>query len=1084
MRHLSTFRTGSLLVLLASQMLYAQLDTGAISGTVRDSTGAVVQSAAVKIVEPETGIVVSLLSNGDGFFSAPALRVGKYNISVSAAGFATETRAGIELRVQDRLNLDFTLSPGQTNTVVTVEGEVPLLQTEDSSMGQVVENSTMQNLPLNGRNYIQLATLGAGTSPSRRGAERDTFIANGAREIQNSYLLDGIDNKNKIVGFDSSAAQAIEPVIDGVQEFKVQTSTFSAEFGQAAGAVVNVTLKSGTNQIHGSLWEYLRNSFFDAKPYFQVLGQKPNYNQNLFGATVGGPIIKDRTFFFASWQSLQSVEIAPQLATVPTLNQRAGIFSTTIYDPASTVANPNGSGYVRTPFPGNKVPENEWDPVASKLLGLYPLPNLTGASNFLSDQAERVSSQQGNIRGDHRFGEKDTFFVRYSKSEVSSVLPAPLPPPTSLASDVWTEAHSIAASETHIFRNNLINEARMGYMETREVQQVPGTNLDAEYGIQGAPDYPEVHGLPTFTISGLNTLGTTGPGTLPLSTTGSGNLPLDKQGRNIQFLDNLSWVRGRHTLKFGVDIEQVTLYGHVTLQARPVFDFTGVYTQNPQSRAGTGSAFADFLLGYVNDYQASTRPDNESRQHTFEGYIQDDWKVSPRLTLNLGLRYELAMPWYETSNKYSDFILQPGPAYGLLVTAADAGQYGFRNSFATPDTKDFAPRVGLAYQISPKTVIRSGFGVFFGRTDENLGISSRPTNNPPFFLRSIATGDQIHTLITLAEGLPAGLLSNPNNVANSNVNSWPIYMPLPYTYEWNLNLQRQLGAGFTIQAGYVGSASHDLYVDPNWNQPQPAAGAIGPRRPFPTYSSILAFLPLDRSNYHSLIAQVERRFHNGFSFLGAYTWSHSFDYGGQVSDSLDYGPQNPFNWTANYSSSNFDVRQRLSVSYIYELPFGRGKTWINNPGVARAVLGGWQLSGVTSYQTGLPFTPILSFDPTNTGATARPNVVSGAAFYPSNQGPSDWFNNSAFVAPAAYTYGNAGRNILRGPNAFNNDVGLQRSATFKERFILDFTAQAFNVFNTPQFGLPNNKVGVASTGVITTVVTPERQLQLGLHLTF
>jgi hypothetical protein len=1075
--------TGLLLAVSATQALYAQLDTGAISGTVKDSTGAVVQAAAVKITEANTGLAISLLSNNDGFYSAPALHLGIYGISASAAGFATESRTGIELRVQDRLNIDFTLSPGKTSTVVTVEAATPLLQTEDSSMGQVVDDATMQNLPLNGRNYIQLATLGAGTSPSRRGAERDTFIANGAREIQNTYLLDGIDNKNKIVGFDGSAAQAIEPVIDGVQEFKVETSTFSAEFGQAAGAVVNVTLKSGTNQFHGSMWEYLRNSFFDATPYFQVHGQKPNYNQNQFGATFGGAIIKDRTFFFASYQGQQSVEIAPQLATVPTLNQRQGIFGTTIYDPSSTIANPNGTGYVRTPFPGNKIPAASFDPVAANLLSLYPLPNVSGATNFLSDQTERLATEQGNIRGDHRFNEKDTAFVRYSKSEVSSVLPAPLPPPSSEPSDVWTEAHSVVGSETHIFRPNLINEARFGYMETREVQQVPGTNQDAEFGIQGAPNYPEIHGLPTFTISGLNTLGTTGPGTLPLATTGSGNLPLDKQGRNIQFLDNVSWVKGRHTLKFGVDVEQVTLYAHVTLQARPVFDFTGVYTQNPQGRAGTGSAFADFLLGYVNDYQVSTRPENESRQHTFEGYIQDDWKVSPKLTVNVGLRYELAMPWYETSNHYSDFILQPGPAYGQLVTADNAGQYGLRNSFATPDTKNFAPRVGLAYQVTPKTVIRSGFGVFYGRTDENLGISARPTNNPPFFLRSIDTGDQVHTLTTLSAGIPANIL-DPNNVINSNVNSWPIYMPLPYTYEWNLNIQRQLGSGFTAQVGYVGSTSHNLYVDPNFNQPQPGPGSVASREPFPQYSQILAFLPLDRSNYNSLIVQVERRFHNGFSFLGAYTWSHSLDYGGQVSDSLDYGPQNPYNWTSNYGSSNFDVRQRASVSYIYELPFGRGKVLVNQPGVARVILCGWQLSGVSSYQTGLPFTPILSFDPTNTGATAHPNIVAGAAFYPSNQDRSDWFNSSAFIAPAAYTYGNAGRNILRGPNTFNNDIGLLRSGTFKERFNLQFSAQAFNVFNTPQFGLPNNKVGVSTTGVITTVVTPERQLQLGLHLTF
>ena len=437
---------------LAAQLLFAQVDTGAISGTVKDSSGAVLVSANVKITETETGIVSMLLTNSDGFYSAPSLHIGKYSISASAAGFTTENRNDIDLRVQDRLNVDFTLSPGQTTTVVNVEGGAPIMQTEDSSMGHVVEDETMENLPLNGRNYIQLATLAAGTSPSQRGAERDTFIANGAREIQNTYLLDGVDNKNKIVGFDSSAAQAIEPVIDGVQEFKVETSTFSAEFGQAAGAVVNVTMKSGTNQYHGSVWEYLRNSFFDAKPYFQVLGQKPFYNQNQFGATFGAPIIKDRTFFFGSWQSLRSVDEAAQIATVPTLAERSGIFTTTIYDPNSTSPNPNGSGYVRTPFPNNTIPASDWDTVSAKLLPLYPLPNLTGKSNFLSDQDERLSNDQYNFRLDHRFSDKDTFFARYSRTEGENILPAPLPPPASDPSDVWPDARSVAASETHIFR--------------------------------------------------------------------------------------------------------------------------------------------------------------------------------------------------------------------------------------------------------------------------------------------------------------------------------------------------------------------------------------------------------------------------------------------------------------------------------------------------------------------------------------------------------------------------------------------------------------------------------------------------------
>ncbi len=1067
----------------AAQCLIAQVDTGAISGTVTDSSKRAVQTARVRILHVETGIVATIQTNGEGFYSAPGLRMGKYNVSASADGFATETKTGIELRVQDRLNVEFTLVPGQMTTTVSVMAETPPLETGDSSMGQVVDQPTMHSLPLNGRNYIELATLAAGTSPSRRGGERATFIANGVRATQNVYLLDGADNRNKIAGFDNSTAQAIEPVLDAVREFKVQTSTFSAEFGQAAGAVVNVTMKAGTNRIHGSLFEYIRNSYFDATPYFQVDGQNPQFNQNQFGATVGGPIAKDSTFFFVSWQSMRAVSFAPQLTSVPTLKQRQGIFPMTIYDPRTTVATPNGKSSLRTPFPKNTIPAKAWDAVAAGLLPLYPLPNLDRPTNFFSDQKESVDNDQFNFRGDHHFRSGDSLFARASFTNNTNLLPAVLPTPVTSLITVWPEAHSGVGSETHIFRPNLINEARVSYLETRERQQVAGSNLNAQYGIKGAPDDSEVHGLPTFAIAGFATLGTTGPGALPLSATGSANLPIDKQGRNFQIFDNLSWVRGRHTLKFGVDVEQVTLYANVTLLERPNFNFTGVYTQNPQNPIVTGASLADFLLGWVNDFTVSTRSRAEVRQHTFEGYVQDDWKATSRLTWNLGLRYELAMPWYETAGRYANFILDPrNAAYGTVVTAAQARHYGYRDSFTEPATRNFAPRVGLAYLVTPRTVIRSGFGVFYGRVDENLGLNARPTNNPPFFERSANFGDQVHKLILLSEGLPPNAL-DPGHVLNPNVNSWPRQMPLPYTLEWNFNVQQELGHDFTAEIGYVGTAGHDLYITQNFNAPYPGPGPIAPRRPFPSYSAILDYVPLIRSNYHSMIVQVERRFRNGLSFLGAYTWSHSIDNGGQMSDA-DVPAQNPHDLSAERGSSNFDVRHRLSVSYIYDLPFGRGKPWLSRPGVARALLGGWELSGITSIQTGLPFTPILKTDNSNTGTIARPDVVPGVALYPARQDPTNWFNPTAFTTPAPFTYGNAGRDILRGPGLWNQDVGLDRSISIRERFVIRFSAQAFNVFNTPQFGLPNNKLGVPTTGVISTVITQARQLQLGLHLTF
>lgn len=384
-------------------------------------------------------------------------------------------------------------------------------------------------------------TLGAGTSPSRRGPERDTFVSNGARPIQNSYLLDGIENKNKIVGFDSSSAQVIQPVLDGIQEFKVQTNTFSAEFGQSAGAVVNVTMKSGTNQFHGSAFELLRNSAMDAKPYFQPTPVRPQFIQNMYGATFGGPIRRDKTFAFFSWQSQREVNAAPQISTVPTLAQKSGQFSTPIYDPASTRLGPDGKTYIRDQFPGNVIPVGRFYPVSAKLLGLYPDPTSSRtASNFFSNQRQRASNDQFNGRLDHRFGDRDSFFARISSTDNTNTLPAPLPPPANSPSIAKPRGLSYAASESHTFAPTLINEFRFGYMVTQLTQSINGERLFDQYGIKGAPNDPNVKGLPTFGVTGLTTLGSTGPGSLPTPATGSGNFPIDKQGHVLQLSDNHS----------------------------------------------------------------------------------------------------------------------------------------------------------------------------------------------------------------------------------------------------------------------------------------------------------------------------------------------------------------------------------------------------------------------------------------------------------------------------------------------------------------------------------------------------------------
>ncbi len=1069
---------------LAGASLFAQVDTGAISGVVTDATGAVVPAARVTITEVETGILTPLVTNGVGFYSAPGLKPGRYSVSVAAGGFRTETRAGLELRVQERLALDFRLEVGAAASEITITAAAPLLESETSSLGQVISERTITDLPLNGRNFI-LATLTAGTLPSNRTAERDNFVANGARPIQNSYLLDGVENKNRILGFDRSSAQIIQPVPGSIQEFKVQTSAFSAEFGQSAGGVVNVTLKSGTNSIHGGLFEFFRNSRLDALPYFQpVGGGRPAFLQNQFGATVGGPLRKNQTFYFGSWQSTREGNAAPQIGSVPVESLRAGNFGATrIFDPGTTRPNPAGSGFVRDPFLNNVVPAGRWDPVAAKLGALFPSPNLPGiVRNHFYNPKERVNGDQFHARMDHRFGDRDNMFGRVSWGENRNTLPTTLPEPANDFSFAEPTAQSVAISETHTVSASMVNEFRFGFVRTRLQQQIAAPRRFDEFGIRGAVNDPFIRGLPQFTVQGWSTLGTAGPGTLPIETTGSANLPIDKIGRVAQFLDNLAWIRNRHTVKFGVDVQQVNMYGYATNAARPTFNFNGVYTQNPQGRAGTGHAYADFLLGLTNTSTVATPTINEIRQRIFQGYLQNDWKATARLTLNAGVRYELARPFVELDDKYTNFILESGPLYGTFLEARQAGQAGRGRALVGTDFNNFAPRVGLAYQARKKTVVRSAFGVFYGR-DENIGVGRRLTNNPPQFVQRQFVSDQITPSIVLATGFPADALDlrfSTNPVANS----FPDESPLPYVLQWNLNVQQELPARFVLQAGYTGSGARKLYYPLNLNTPPPGAGNIDARRPIRGLAGVFLYAPLFNSSYQALLAKLERRFSQGFSLLASFTWGHSLDGGSSNNDQSDPGPQDPRNLKAHRGNSNFDVSRRFVLSGVWELPFGKGKALGAGNRLLSAVAGGWQLSGITSVQTGLPYTVTLNFDPTNSGVTARPHRVRDGALPAGQRDPVQWFDLGAFVAPPQFVYGNSGRNILRAPGRANTDLAVARLFPLTESVRLQFRGEFFNLFNTPQFGLPGMSVGTPQAGIIPNVVTPERQIQLALRLSW
>ncbi len=1065
---------------------FAQVDTGSIAGTATDRTGGVLPGVTITAVNEATRVATQTITNSEGNYVLTLLRAGRYALSAELPGFKKEVRSGIDLQIQDRLKIDFRLQVGEIADEVLITAQAPLLETETSNLGQVISDHTISNLPLNGRNFIQLALLSAGALPSYQTAQRDNFVANGNRPIQNSYILDGMDNKTHITGFDKNSALTHKPSVDAIQEFKVQTSTFSAEYGQGAGAVVTATIKSGSNDLHGTLFEFIRDSAWDATPFFQPPGTgKPLFRQNQFGGTAGGPIRRSRTFFFFSYEGTRITSAAPRVSTVPTDALREGRFGNIrIFDPATTKPNPNGTGFVRTPFANNTVPRDRWDAVALKLVELYPHANLPGdVRNFFYNPEQRVRAHQMDTRFDHKISETDNLFVRFSLSNDTNTLPPPLAPPANDLSKAFVHGRSFVLGYTRTFNPRMVNEFRGGFNRTWVNQDIDSPRRFAEFGIKGAPEVPQIKGLPTFGVSGFQTLGTADPASnLPIPVTGSGNLPITKVGQTEVFSDTLSLIRGNHTIKIGGEVRWNILNANVTLTARPSFNFNGVFTQDPQRRPGTGHPFADFLLGFANNATVSTPSISGLRSREYSIFLQDDWKATQTLTLNLGVRYELVTPFWEVNNQQSNFIIdRTSPDFGKIVIAGTGGDSIRARAFLKIDANNVAPRIGFAYQFAPKTVLRGGFGIFYGR-DEDLGVSRRLTNNPPFFVRIPFPSDQINPRIVLSTGFPPGIL-RPENMINPEVNSYPEDFPLPYVQQWSLNVERELPGSILFQTGYVGSSSVKLWLPVNINRPDPGRGAIDPRRPIQGIGNVFVYNPYIKANYHSLFVKAEKRFSHGFSFLSSYTLGHAID-NGKFQNESGADIQDFHNLRAERASSNNDIRHRLVSSYIYELPFGRGKRFLNNGGVAAVLFSDWALTGIGSLHGGLPFTPTLNFDPTNSLAAARPNRLRDGNLPKDQRTLQRYFDVQAFEIPTGPSFGNAGRNILRGPGLVNFDFGVHRDFAIRETKRVQFRAEVFNAFNHPQFDDPNAVIGTPQSGVIQNVRSPERQIQFGLKFIF
>jgi len=1136
--------------------LWAQKDAGAIVGLVRDTSGAVVEDAKVTVLDVEHGTRLTLSTNHQGEYVASPLKIGRYSVTVEKQGFKKTVAGPFEVNIQDRVGVDVTLQPGMATETMTVTAEGAQLETETSDLGQVVDSQRINALPLNGRNYAQLALLGAGVAAAEPGSRVETtygFSANGARSLQNNFLLDGIDNNANLGDVLNGAAYVVQPAVDAIAEFKVETNSYSAEFGRGNGAIMNAVIKSGTNQFHGDLWEFLRNDKLDAiNPFDAEFGQQP-YKQNQFGATLGGPIVKNKLFFFGDYEGLRIRQALPQLSTVPTPAEISGDFSAflqlsnpipgvvdcsgnptyqgEIFDPTQANSNsaynggpcsvPIGTTSAGVPtniFQGNSGTNTPIDPLAQELANLFPAPNTTlPGGNYLANPERSETENKFDIRIDDTISGKDSFFARYSYGNDSNFLPSPFNNVLDGGSfqDGYSNntAQGLAASEIHTFRNNLVNEFRFGFnhLNSHRYNLFSDVNVAAQLPIP----FPGVPFEPGQNVGGLPSLGF-GDGTATIGA--SEYLPAVESQHSYVFTDNLSWVRGRHSAKFGGELrfEQFTILEPAA--ARGSMDFGGNFliNDNLASPGSGGEAFATFMQGISDGGSiTSLNPNIVYNRQIYSVYALDDFKVTPRLTVNMGLRYELFTTIKEASNNQATFnfntlsLIAPKgqnaqltPTLGTELTLQNTGSSGL----ISPDLNNFAPRIGLAFQVSNKLVLRAGYGIFYGGQENGPFSNPSPGFNPPFL-----SSEDYSTPCTAPSANPAGGLDCSISAANngglalnqlqagfsnntltglsplSDPNAPELYsldphLVTPYNQQWHLGFEYQLPADTILEISYAGSHGLKLFAFYNGNQAVPVLGTdslpTAPRRPANDEApggtgpctladggancnaaldvGIDTFRSNAVSNYNSLQVRLEKRYSHGLQYETAYTFAHALDTASSASlGSVNNGdfqdqrfPQN------NYGNADFDVRQRFVFSYMYDLPFGRGRKFAGSAsGIANQIIGDWQLAGVFSAATGNYYTAtdINSVSGSDCGGTvgyycSRPNMAGNPNAKPCV--PGTLFNTCAFADNTVLgTFGNAGRNIIEGPGYKTWDTSLVKQFPISEHKHFEFRAEFFNVLN-------------------------------------
>jgi Carboxypeptidase regulatory-like domain/TonB dependent receptor/TonB-dependent Receptor Plug Domain len=1032
---------------------YAQVDRATLSGEVKDSSGATMSDSTVTATHLATNLASKARTTASGSYQILNLAPGKYLVEAEATGFQKSTHSVI-LETAQRARLDFTLGVGGVSESVVVEDAQRLLST-DAALGSVIDQNAVSKLPLAIRNWDDLLALvpgvqgdrfteeGGGTSFGRTGGVN----VHGTRSLQNNFLLDGVDNNSISTNVQELTTQVSRPSIDAIQEFKVVTSPYSAEYGRSPGATISVTTKSGTNEIHGTVYDYYRNEGMDANNFFsERAGQsKPSNDQNQFGANLGGPIIKDRAFFFVDYEGTRITR---------------GV--TRIRDPLTG-----------QPFPGNRIPANRIDPTAAGIIALVPLPNQAGANNFfrqpeVTDDADRILG-----RVDFRADPNNTFFARYIYSNRNRFIPGAFGgvvdgTGTSAFGDQIMKSNGLVAGWTRILGPAIVNEFRFSWSQAKSdaVQEPFGEQPPEAARVGNVPNNPIIAGgITGVTIDGY--FG--GPG---LGRIGSPDfLPKFQRTNQFEFQDTLSWLRGDHALKFGLNVMMPMNNEYMDVPAtRGALRFRNRFTGNPM---------ADFLLGYVNDATISNVYVVEQQHWATSFFVQDDWRVNDKFSINAGLRYDFITPAMEAENRQTNFVPQ---GTGSLVFASD-GSLSERG-LVNPDKNNFAPRIGLVYKLDEKTVLRGGYGLFYNLFDR-VGSEDQIALNPPGLTNISLVSTTTQPLFLLRNGYPNAFFQPINlDPAAGQLRALRIRAvsedaPKSQVQQASIGFQRELLSGVVLSMDGVWTKGTNLAHLVNLNQPLNGNGPL----PYPNFGFIEWRTQRGRSEYKGIDLGIDKRFSNGYSIGIAYTLSDSKDntsehLSTQGSNSF---PQDSVNLEAWFGPSDYDVRHRLAINFVAELPFGAGKKHLQT-GAGAAILGNWTVSGIFAARSGRPFTVNQSSNNVGQNMTGLPNMIGDP------DGPEtieQWFNVAAFQAVPSGTFGNEPRNELRGPDWKAFDLTLSKRINVSQRIGAVLRWDIFNVFNRTNFGLPSRNLSdTATVGTITTLGGDPRQMQLSVRVLF